>query len=78
MLVSVVGTEIIEKFMNKNGYNIPSFNPLTNYPDDFEARSIPRTYIIDKQGHIVIDKKGAANWNSDKVRQQLDELLKES
>ena len=32
-------------------------------------------FLIDKDGNIVIDKTGAANWNSEKVRNQIDALL---
>ena len=75
LLVSDESPETIESFLHSKGYNIPIFSPLTDYPDDFDPRSIPRTYIIDKEGRVVIDKKGAANWNSDKVRAQLDALI---
>jgi len=76
LLVSDESPETIKKFLAKKGYDIQIFNPLTNYPDDFNASSIPRTYIIDKEGYIVVDKKGAANWSSDAVRQQLDQMIK--
>jgi thiol-disulfide isomerase/thioredoxin len=76
LLVSDESPETIKKFLDKNGYDIQIFNPVTNYPDDFNAKSIPRTYIIDKEGNIVVDKKGAANWNSEKIRNLIDELLK--
>ncbi|MCO4822969.1 MAG: TlpA family protein disulfide reductase [Flavobacteriaceae bacterium] len=76
LLVSDESPEIINKFLDKKGYDIKIYNPLSAYPSFFEARSIPRTYLIDKSGHIVIDKKGAANWNSNTVRSQLDQLLK--
>jgi len=75
LLVSEESPTTIQNFLNKKGYEIPIFNPLTNYPDDFNPRSIPRTYIIDKEGFVVVDKKGAANWNSDKIRNQLSVLL---
>ena len=75
LLVSNESPETIQNFLDKKGYDLPIFIPLTNYPDDFNPRSIPRTYIIDKEGHIVVDKKGAANWNGNKVRNQLDRLL---
>ena len=42
-----------------------------------ETNSIPASYLIDSNGNIVIDKVGAADWNSDKVRELLDNLLKE-
>ena len=78
LIVSDESPKTIKKFLNKKGYNIQIFNSLTNYPEDFNPRSIPRTYIIDKTGHIVVNKKGAANWNSNKVRHELDELLNKS
>ena len=75
ILVSDESPKMIKKFLKSKGYNIKVFTPITEYPSYFNPKSIPRTYIIDKQGHIVIDKKGAANWNSSKVREQLDKLL---
>jgi hypothetical protein len=46
-------------------------------PEVLRSKSIPATYIISKDGTIVIDEKGAANWNSKKVHQVLDGLLAE-
>ena len=43
----------------------------------FPVQSIPTTFIISKTGEIVVDKNGAANWNSDAFRHQLDELINE-
>jgi len=41
----------------------------------FDVSCIPRTFLIDKQGNIVIDKTGAANWNCNKVQATIAELL---
>ena len=43
----------------------------------FEIKSIPRTFLLNKRGNIIIDKSGAANWNSDTVRDKIDALLLE-
>ena len=67
----------INQFLTKNGYSFKVYNPLTNYPKPFDVSSIPRTFLIGKSGHIVIDKKGAANWNSESVRSTIDELFME-
>ncbi|SFZ94002.1 Thiol-disulfide isomerase or thioredoxin [Flaviramulus basaltis] len=66
----------INEFLNKNNYSFKVYNPATNYPEIFDVTSIPRTYLIDKYGNIIIDKSGAANWNSDSVRKIIDGLLK--
>lgn len=66
----------IDGFYIKNNYNLPTYNTLSKTPGQLKSNSIPATFIIDKKGNIVTDKKGAANWNSAKVRELLDELIK--
>lgn len=77
LFISNEEPETIQKFMNKNGYDFKVYIPQSTYPEVFDVRSIPRTFLIDKNDEIVIDKKGAANWNSSAVRKQLDLLLSE-
>ena len=75
VFVSNEDDAVINRFLNKNDYTFKVYNPLTKYPESFDVTSIPRTFLIDKQGRIVIDKNGAANWNSDAVRKTIDALL---
>ena len=67
---------VINDFYLKNNYNLPTYNSLSRIPEQLKSNSIPATFIIDKKGNIVTDKKGAANWNSAKVRALLDNLIK--
>ena len=64
-------------FLQKNEYSFPVYRESRAMPEVLRSRSIPSTYVISKDGTIVIDKKGAANWNSEKVHQVLDDLLAE-
>jgi thiol-disulfide isomerase/thioredoxin len=66
---------VVNKFLDKYDYTIPSFNQYSKTPNNFSVSSIPATYVLDKDGFIVIDKVGPALWDSDKVRKLLDELL---
>ena len=77
VLVSNEKPEIVQAFFEKHEYDLNTYVPLSQYPDSFEVSSIPRTYLISKSGQIIIDKKGAANWNGKKIRKQLDVLLSE-
>lgn len=65
----------VEKFVNKKALNIPAVIARMDAPEALYERSIPTNYIIDKTGNIVLKEQGAANWNSDKVRKLLDNLL---
>lgn len=74
--VSNEEVDVLNKFLSENKYSFNVHIPTTQYPKAFDVSGIPRTFLIDKSGNIVIDKTGAANWNSEKVRNQIDELLK--
>ncbi|AEM71261.1 Redoxin domain protein [Allomuricauda ruestringensis DSM 13258] len=69
--------EKVEAFLKKKGYELPVYFQASATPKELESGSIPVTYIIDKKGNVVVDKTGAANWNSDKTRSLLDELISE-
>lgn len=75
VLVSNETTEKVEEFLTKNNYDFPVYISAGNIPETFNVRSIPRTFLLDKEGHIIIDESGAANWNSKKVREIIDGLL---
>ncbi|WP_055445349.1 TlpA family protein disulfide reductase [Lacinutrix himadriensis] len=74
LFVSNEKKEKIDAFLSKNKYLFNVFTPLEN-PSEFEVSSIPRTLLINKEGKIIIDKEGAANWNSKTVRETIDSLL---
>lgn len=75
LLVSNEGEEVINKFFAKNNYSFNSYKPVTEIPEKLKSRSIPRTFLIDKDGKIVIDKNGAADWNSQRVRRIIEDLI---
>ncbi|MBT8327121.1 MAG: TlpA family protein disulfide reductase [Bacteroidia bacterium] len=62
----------ITKFLDKNDYTLPIFKSVSVPPKVLQTKSLPTTYLINEEGEIVIDKTGAADWNSDKVRALLD------
>ena len=67
----------VDAFFTKNNYDLPTYNSASLPPQSFlETNSIPATYLIDTEGNILISETGAANWNSDKVRDLLDSIIK--
>ncbi|PHR70308.1 MAG: thiol-disulfide oxidoreductase [Lutibacter sp.] len=65
----------VDNFLSKNNYTLPSYNQLNASPQEFSVSSIPATYLLNKKGEIVIHSVGASDWNSDKIRKLLDELI---
>jgi len=66
---------VTQNFLEQKGYSFESFQPATQPPSNFNVSSIPRTFVIDKNGEIVLDKSGVADWNSEKMREIIEELI---
>ncbi|MEP1489538.1 MAG: TlpA disulfide reductase family protein [Algibacter sp.] len=75
VFVSNESSQTIREFLDKKKYTFNVYSPVNSAPESFDVSSIPRTFLIDKKGNIVIDKIGASNWDSDKVRVTIDNLL---
>jgi thiol-disulfide isomerase/thioredoxin len=75
LLLSNESFDQINGFSQNHGYESLPFYRYRAVPDDFSSRSIPTTFIVSQNGRVVLSKKGAARWESDKVRKLLDNLL---
>ncbi|NNJ89373.1 MAG: TlpA family protein disulfide reductase [Eudoraea sp.] len=67
----------VATFLSKKDYNIPVYFERGLTPKLFYYPSIPSTYIIGKKGVIEMAKTGSYDWNSNPVRELLDNLLKQ-
>lgn len=64
-------------FLDKKELSLPSYRMLSADPKPLDGYTLPTTYVIDKKGSIVINKRGAADWNSQAFRNTLDKLIAE-
>lgn len=77
ILVSNESTSVVKAFVEKNNYQNLDFYISKGLPADFTTQSIPATFVISKDGKIIINKKGAARWNSSKMTNLLDDLIQD-
>jgi len=77
MFVAQDKVEKVSAFIEKKGYTLPVFYSKSDAPSVLTSKTIPTTYVINKEGKIIIAETGVADWNSDKTRKLLDELLAE-
>jgi len=75
--VSSETPERLQRFLQKKGYDFPVYIETESPPELLQTRSIPTTYLISKEGKIVMNETGAANWNSEKVHVIIDALLQQ-
>ncbi|MBG43124.1 MAG: thiol-disulfide oxidoreductase [Aequorivita sp.] len=69
-------SEKVKRFLQKNEYTLPVFLQEQQAPKQLRSQALPTTYVISKTGEIIIEEEGAADWNSEKTRMLLDNLLK--
>ena len=75
VLLTQEAPEKVRHFLTKKGYDIPVSFPQMQAPEILKSNSLPTNFIIDKKGNIIIKETGAADWNSEKVRTLLNELV---
>lgn len=73
--VSSEDSEKLKKWLKTKEYNLPVFNPYTTFPKEFESSSLPTTFVLDKEGKIVMKEVGSAKWDSDEVKRFLEGLV---
>lgn len=62
-------------FLQEKSWDFDSYRPLGPSPDLLMSTSLPTTFIIDKNGVIVVKETGNKNWDSKGVRELLDQLI---
>ena len=76
LLVTSDSEDKVKPFLKEHGFSIPIYNQVSNAPKEFFTKTIPKSFLIDKKGSIIIEA-GRADWNTKKVRKLLDALLSE-
>ena len=66
----------IVKYVDKNSFTFPVYQPKGSLPDLLQVPSIPTTFIIDKNGNVVSKKVGTTNFNTNKFKKYLEDLAK--
>jgi len=66
----------VEEFMKLKKLTFPVTYLIIGDPAPIEILEAPATYIIDKNGYIVVKEIEIADWETKKIRQLLNELIK--
>lgn len=75
LFISGEDPEELNEFLQKKNFDIPVYIPTENLPKNLGHKSIPVTFIIDKEGKIAVQNSGAADWNTKSVGNILDSLI---
>ncbi len=69
--------EPVEAFMEEQEYSFPVTYLIIEEEAPVATEDPPRSYIIDRDGAVVVAKEGIADWDNDKIFNLLDRLITE-
>lgn len=67
----------VYRFVDKHSYTFPVYLQQFEAPRKLRSSALPTTYVLSKEGEMVINETGVADWNGKKIRKLLDRLLEE-
>lgn len=75
LIVSNEDDQVVSEFIAKKKYTFPVYLAKSASPSALSSKSIPATFIINRDGKVIYKKTGAFDWNSAKVKKFLDAQL---
>lgn len=67
----------VELFMEEEGYTFPVTYRFVGEPSPITILKTPGSYVIDKNGYIVVHQNAIADWDNEKVDNLLTSLISE-
>jgi len=67
--------EKVNTFLKKRGYKFPVYFYASHPPDVFKSSVIPTTFVVSKDGKIMVNETGANKWNGERTQKLIEELI---
>jgi thiol-disulfide isomerase/thioredoxin len=66
----------VRKFLAENKYNVPVYIAQSPISEKLLPKAFPTTFLLDKNGRILIKEDAYRDWNTESVHQFIDNILK--
>ena len=77
VLVSDENIEVLTRYLDQNGFQMPVYRMVQNPPEKLLVSTIPTTFLIAPDGRIRVRKTGSARWDGKYFKEYLSEILME-
>lgn len=65
----------VDKYYEAYNFDFPTYMPISALPQQINTTTLPATFILDKEGRIILEEFSPADWNTTSVRELLDKLI---
>lgn len=69
--------QTVNRFVTAEGYTLPFYISTQKPPEGLQGGQLPTTWVLSKKGEVVVQKIGAAKWDSAKMKMVLAQLIAE-
>lgn len=67
LIVAAEGERPVRRHVRRYSYDLPIYLEIDRIPPSFGLRGLPTTWVVDRQGRIVVLRHGEAVWDTDEV-----------
>lgn len=68
--------DAVRKFLKENNYNVPVYIAQSPISEKILPKVFPTTYLLDKDGRILIKEDASRDWNTESTHQFIDNIIK--
>ena len=66
----------VRKFMKENNYTVPVYIAQSPISEKILPKVFPTTFLLDKNGRILIKEDAATDWDAESIHQFIDNIIK--
>ncbi|REC41704.1 TlpA family protein disulfide reductase [Chryseobacterium sp. 5_R23647] len=66
----------VRKFLKENNYTVPVYIAQSPISEKILPKVFPTTFLLDKNGRILIKEDAATDWDAESIHQFIDNILK--
>ena len=74
LIVAAEGDRPVRRHLRRYSYDLPIYLEIDGLPTSFGLRGLPTSWVVDRQGRIVLLQYGEAVWDTDEVEEFLRSL----
>lgn len=75
LIVAAEGERAVGRHLRRYPHDLPIYLEVDPVPAAFGLRGLPTSWIVDRQGRILVRRHGEAVWDTDEVERFLRSLL---
>lgn len=66
----------VRKFLKENNYTVPVYIAQSPISEKILPKAFPTTFLLDKNGRILIKEDAATDWDAESIHQFIDNIIK--